>query len=798
MKTSWLKVAIVLLSFLLFPAVSADYNAHKEVFLKGTYIEVGVNTNGVYGTAHDVPPGAGFHPIGGRSKLGFVADVGKDGWDTGSPAQSGDYFMPGSWEEGFLVEWDTEEQRNKFNAGSTTQIANITPLTETSSGTTKSVVWAGEVSEGDEKVRIVHTTSFDEDDAYFVVNTVLTNIGSVALNSFEFMRTVDPDNDKDLTNGQYSTQNYIAYFPYRDDGKALVVAKGYTYENVVLGLGTINYLANASPIASGIRARDPDYPLDTPRTACTSESPCVGDLATPLAFRLGTFYPGQSWSVDYAYILNENDLDAALGDVDAVTILQPTGTVSGTSTVFQATTNDVPGTDSIEFFVDGTSIGVDNTPDFGGNFHTTFDSTSYSDGSLGLKVIASFSNGDSVQKMSTVTVGNSGPPINFSAPTSDQNFEGTGISIGINVLDAEQPPTAVRFYRETTAGSTYLSEDTSAPFTGSFDVDDLSNGDTVIIKAVAVDASDKTTTASVSGRVYDGASFYNVPSGFAVADSTDDSSMSSGSTFSARKFARFEASGSGKKFAEVWFDFHEGDVDLVHLELDSADNTFQKASVIDWSSVESGENLNKSKHALFVGNEWNRGAFICPDALLAEQVNASCSSITSFSHAECAAETEKDSITCTVDESYYKLSGLEGTGAGANGNAELEISDSAEGSSADTDADINFFAEYTNATSGDHISGASCNVTFDDDLGTYFEMDEDADNDRYNYTKIGGFSGIGSHDWVVICGADNFNSVNATDTVSVIVPVPEFSDYAILLILITVAGGFFVIRNKNS
>ncbi|MBU0457733.1 MAG: hypothetical protein ABH824_02545 [Nanoarchaeota archaeon] len=789
MKSNGLKLVIVLLSFLLIPFSFAD------VFLNGTYIEVGIYTNGAYGSSVSAP--AGFHQMGGRSQLGFVADIGKDGWDVGSPAQSGDYFMPGSWEEGFMVEWNTDSEYHYFNAGSTTQIPVTNSLTETSSGTTKSVVWGGQATNGNEKVNVVHTTSFDESDAYFIINTILTNVGSEALNSFEYMRTVDPDNDKDIPTGSYQTRNYIAYIPNSTSNKALVVAKGYTYTNVVIGLGTIDSRARASPIASGIFARDPDYPLDTPRTECTSASPCIADIATPLAFRFGTLYPGQSVSVDYAYILNENDLDTALGDIGAVTILQPTGTVAGSSVNFQATTNNVSGTDSIEFFVNGTSIGIDTIPDFGGNFHTTFDSTSFPAGTLSLKVIANFSGGNSIQKMTTVIVDNTGPPISLDTPISNQNFAGTGIDVNVTGTNASHLPTRVSFFRETDCnGSIFLYEDSSAPFHTAFNVSDLPNGETVVIKAVAFDTDNKMTTASVSGRVYNGASFYNIPSGIIVADSSLDTTLNSGDIFSTEKLVQLKR--ADKKIVDLKLNFHVGDVDLIHLVLDSADDNFKKINVIDLSSVESIENINQSNHSLYIENEWQNGAYVCPDAKTTDEVNTFCTSKTSFTHPECASGTEKSSISCTIDDIYYKLNGLEGTGVGANGNAQLVISDSAEGSSAHLGVDINFFANYTNATSGVHISGASCNITFDDNLSTSFVMNEDTINDKYNYTKSGGFSIVGNHDWSVLCSATNFNYVNTTDNVNVITPsVPEFSDYAIFLILIITIGGFFVIKHKK-
>ena len=58
--------------------------------MQGTYVEIGVNTCGAYGS--NATPPAGYHlPI--LSGLGFVADSDQDGWDVGTPEYCGDYFV---------------------------------------------------------------------------------------------------------------------------------------------------------------------------------------------------------------------------------------------------------------------------------------------------------------------------------------------------------------------------------------------------------------------------------------------------------------------------------------------------------------------------------------------------------------------------------------------------------------------------------------------------------------------------------------------------------------------------------
>lgn len=461
-----------------------------EVFLQGDFVEVGIHSAGSFGTSNTPPEG--FHALP-TNRLGFVADPGKDGWDAGTPPQSGDFFVPGTPEEGFAIEWTTDGVETTFGNFGLMGLSDIpvTSLVETSSGDVRSAVWQGDaVSETDpnEKLRVTQTVRFRKGDLFFVINVVLTNIGTVPLESLEYMRNVDPDQEQPIT-GDFTTSNYVS-------GTRLAVGKGLVH-GITCGLGTNDARAVAS--VEGFSNRDPDAILDSPRQP-TEADPSIRDEGIALAFRFGTLAPGQSVSIDYAYILNEADLDVALSELSAISILQPTGTASGTNVLFQATTNDLPNTTRLEFFVNGTSIGTDTTPDAGGVFQRSFNSTTLPNGIATLRVVATFRGGTVLDKTTTVNVDNSGPRISFATPTDGAALSGDAIPVRINVLSPSQPPVRVSFFRETSAtGSIFLGEDSSAPFESSFGVSDLPAGETVIIKAVAADSLNRLTSIQVSG-----------------------------------------------------------------------------------------------------------------------------------------------------------------------------------------------------------------------------------------------------------------------------------------------------------
>ena len=489
------------------PSALAD-TVSGEVFLRGNFTEVGIHPAGSFGTSVAAP--AGFHPIG-RTQLGFVADQGRDGWSVGTPPQSGDYFLPGSPEEGWSVEWTVGGAERTFGNYGRMSVFQVpqTSLTETSAGSTRSAVWVGTATSGSEQLRVTQNVHFDVDDLFFIMSMTLTNVGSVMLDSVEYMRNVDPDQEQDLGSG-FSTRNYVLYQPERtgvpgrpdlaarpagNTTDALVMAEGLGF-SIPLGLGTVDSRAAVSN--EGFSNRDPDAILNTPIQP-TQASPNVADEAIVLAFDLGSLAPGQSVSFDYVYILDAADLEDALGALAAVTIIQPTGTISGSSVLFQATTDDVPNTTRMDFFVGGVLVGSDVTPDGSGVFDTVFSSLPYPDGPLTIVARATFADASTAERTATVTVSNSGPPIAFASPACSQLAQGTGIPISITILDPGQPPTRVSFFRQTAStGTLFLGEDTAAPFTSSVDVDDVPAGETILLIASAVDAAARTTTIQLS------------------------------------------------------------------------------------------------------------------------------------------------------------------------------------------------------------------------------------------------------------------------------------------------------------
>lgn len=350
-----LKIAVsIVMLILTLPAISQELNGCT--YLQGDYVELGIAPNGAFGTPNNAP--AGYHsrptPILNSlynpfdrtlsvrtTALGFVADWGRDGWDIGTPSYFGDYFMPGSVQEGFTVQINGAKSNawsNNYQA-----IAGSTGFTGTLTGSNQSLsvtpaetkaVWEGMMT----GLLIRQTISLKKTKSYFTANVVLKNTTGSIMRNVYYMRTVDPDNEVSLS-GQYTTKNKIAYQLPNPYNKTLVTATGTTYKNCYLGLGTKDCQARCFYISSGLfpNADLADTYNGTPGYFYSDS--LTADVAIGLVFKVGDLNPGDSTSFSYAYILNEEDLDDAFRETDpgfmynsvfypsGGVIVEPTGTV---------------------------------------------------------------------------------------------------------------------------------------------------------------------------------------------------------------------------------------------------------------------------------------------------------------------------------------------------------------------------------------------------------------------------------------------------------------------------------------
>ncbi|WP_135075373.1 hypothetical protein [Terasakiella sp. SH-1] len=258
------------------PVVSGD------VFLQGTYLELGIAEAGSLGTT-DAAPDA-FHNST-YSNLSMLAD--EDGFDSGE-AVSEDYFLPGTPTEGFVL----------THSGLATPLKNIAreghsdiamETFNTSGGTTLSATSSGST----DFAEISQVISYDKDATFFTTEVTITNTSGGTLSGLRYMRIADPDQDSSTM-----TDNDVLNNP-TNPGPAAVIAKGAMTGDHV---GFLSEDANARTSATSWQY-DPNNAAvyDTP----TDPDGASGDLTIHMTFEETSLAAGASVTFTFYTSISE-------------------------------------------------------------------------------------------------------------------------------------------------------------------------------------------------------------------------------------------------------------------------------------------------------------------------------------------------------------------------------------------------------------------------------------------------------------------------------------------------------------
>ena len=256
-----------------------------DIFLQGTFVSLGISGSGSFGT--DNPAPAGF--ARGPQQLGYIFD--DDGFGMGNPATTGDFFLPGDPEEGFIVGY-----RTVAGSGSAQTFANvernglvqITPVSVSnlSSGTQLAARFVGVTDDG--VLQVTQNVSYEETSKQVAVVITLTNNGTSNIFDVRYLRNVDPDQDVE-TGGSFTTTNTVlSNFP--TDPRAVVQAVGLASGVPFLYVATDPRLRASY---GGFNNRDPyaSFIYDSPPSTGAT---VVDDIAVTMTADVGSLAPGES------------------------------------------------------------------------------------------------------------------------------------------------------------------------------------------------------------------------------------------------------------------------------------------------------------------------------------------------------------------------------------------------------------------------------------------------------------------------------------------------------------------------
>lgn len=177
----------------------------------------------------------------------------------------------------------------------------------------------------------------------------------------------------------------------------------------------------------------------------------------------------------------------------SVSISQPSAgaTVTGTGVMLRATATDNTAVVGVQFRVDGANVGAE---DLSSPWETPWNSTTVSDGQHSVTAVARDAAGNSTTSAAvTIAVDNpdtTGPTVSITAPAGGAILSGT-VSVTATAADSDGVA-GVTFLLD---GTAIGSEDTSSPYSRSWNTNNTAEGQHVLT-AVARDASGNTTTSA--------------------------------------------------------------------------------------------------------------------------------------------------------------------------------------------------------------------------------------------------------------------------------------------------------------
>ncbi|MFI5172424.1 MAG: T9SS type A sorting domain-containing protein [Chitinophagales bacterium] len=307
-----------------------------NAFLKSNYVEMGINQYGVY--ISNVAPPVTYQSIGALPGRSIIADEGKDGWATGTPGYCGDYFAPGTPEEGFAIQANGNYYYNTYYGAPADASGAVMSYNNTVAAV--KATWKGTISAIG--LQVTQVTSITHGGSQILTTVQLKNTSATVINGVYYTRSADPDNEQQAT-GDFTTDNIIVQ-NHPVDPWAWVSASGLTY----------CYFAMASMQSNAMASYGTFFTTDVlPQQAWAGIAPwstvgsIVADQAIQMNFKIGKINPGQTKVLNFIYGTNEADLADFIGftgdDIVDKMEAQLNGTESEFSPEFKISPNPTSG-----------------------------------------------------------------------------------------------------------------------------------------------------------------------------------------------------------------------------------------------------------------------------------------------------------------------------------------------------------------------------------------------------------------------------------------------------------------------
>ena len=174
-----------------------------DVWLGGTYMEVGVAKNGSFGTSSQAPSSPTFHAMGGGKGLGMVSSHDGVNWNV----LTTDYFMPGTVDESLSIGWNGVMQFVICDNGTTG--GRVRPADGKTEDLSTGDTLKAKTTFTQQGVEYTQVVQFNKDDKFFTTTITVKNTTSSDMSGFRYMRAFDPDQRSRGDLGASSTNNVV-------------------------------------------------------------------------------------------------------------------------------------------------------------------------------------------------------------------------------------------------------------------------------------------------------------------------------------------------------------------------------------------------------------------------------------------------------------------------------------------------------------------------------------------------------------------------------------------------------------
>lgn len=298
-----MKLILLVCAVFLSALVSQAQLVGGHSYMMGDRVNIAVG--GPTGREGTPTVGAGFHQRAPGTRCGFVADPDGTGWGVG--LFDGDYFMPGTEENGWGAEIDGVRYGNNYDINEI-PADPLKPVTHVVEGDCITAEWEGSVA--GITFNIKYHLVFDE-VFYTTEVTIINNSGSDKTDLY-YYRNVDPDNNQSI-GGTYTTLNTIVSQPGVDCQKSLVSATQATPHESYVGFGALGDKFRVT--YGGFSNRDgSDIWNGVGGLTGTVGSVHSGDEAISLAYKTDIL-DGDTVNFTYAVVLSDDAVEGAFSSL---------------------------------------------------------------------------------------------------------------------------------------------------------------------------------------------------------------------------------------------------------------------------------------------------------------------------------------------------------------------------------------------------------------------------------------------------------------------------------------------------